>query len=342
MIFQFAEPAWLFLLLLVPLFFWLQGRAGRAAAIKFPSTSLAAQVAAFVRQRPGRLRASWRWLAVACFILALARPQTGEELTSTESSGVDIVTAVDLSTSMWAHDFEVGGVATDRLTVVRSVISDFIEARKNDRIGLIAFAAEPYLVSPLTLNHDWLQRRLEQLQIGQIEDGTAIGSAIGAATNRLREIPADTRIIILVTDGANNRGEIEPLAAAEAASAFGIKIYTIGVGREGMVPFPSRFDGRGQPARNRDGRIYLRASRSDIDLETLREVALQTGGQYYHATDVESLRDIYEEIDELEKTEVELKVRRLYTEIYIYPLAVGLVLLALDILLSQTRYRRLP
>ena len=166
MIFQFAEPAWLFLLILVPLFFWLQGRAGRAAAIKFPSTSLAAQVAAFVRQRPGRLRASWRWLAVACFILALARPQTGEELTSTESSGVDIVTAVDLSTSMWAHDFEVGGVATDRLTVVRSVISDFFDARKNDRIGLIAFAAEPYLVSPLTLNHDWLQTLMHGLRLG--------------------------------------------------------------------------------------------------------------------------------------------------------------------------------
>jgi len=342
MIFQFAEPLWLFLLLLLPLLFWLQGRYGRAASIKFPSTSLAAQIAAFVKQRPGRLRAAWRWLAVACFILALARPQTGEELTSTESSGVDLVIAVDLSTSMWAHDFEVAGVARDRLTVVRSVISEFIDSRANDRVGLIAFAAEPYLVSPLTLNHDWLQRRLKELEIGQIEDGTAIGSAIGAATNRLREIPADTRIIILVTDGANNRGQLEPTAAAEAASAFGIKIYTIGVGREGMVPFPARFDRDGRPARSRDGRIYLRSSRSDIDLETLQSVAQQTAGQYFHATDADSLRAIYAEIDELEKTEVELKVRRLFTEVFYLPLVFGLAILCLDILLNQTRYRRLP
>jgi Ca-activated chloride channel family protein len=233
-------------------------------------------------------------------------------------------------------------VARDRLTVVRSVISEFIDSRKNDRLALIAFAAEPYLVSPLTLNHDWLQRRLDQLEIGQIEDGTAIGSAIGAATNRLRDIPAETRIIILVTDGANNRGQLEPQAAAEAADAFGIKIYTIGVGREGMVPFPARFDGNGRPARNREGRIYLRSSRSDIDLETLRAVADQTGGKYYHATDADSLREIYEEIDELEKTEVELKVRRLFTEVFHLPLAFGLIILALDILLTQTRYRRLP
>lgn len=342
MIFQFAEPLWLLMLLLLPVLFWLQGRAGRSAAVRFPSTILAAQVAAFVRQRPGRWRGSFRWLALACFILALARPQTGEELTSMESSGVDIVIAVDLSTSMWAHDFEVAGVPQDRLSIVRSVVSDFIDARRNDRLGLVAFAAEPYLVSPLTLNHDWLQRRLEDLRIGQIEDGTAIGSAIGSATNRLRDIPAESKSIILVTDGANNRGELEPRAAAEAAQAYGIKIYTIGVGQQGMVPFPARFNRDGQPVRSRDGRIFLRPSRSDIDLETLREVARITGGQYYHATDAERLREIYEEIDRMEKREVELNVRRLYTEVFAIPLWVGLVLLALDILLKQTRHHRLP
>ena len=205
MIFEFAEAQWLLLLLLLPLLFWLKGKAGRSAAIRFPSTILASQVAAFVRQRPGRWRAALRWLSVLFLIFALARPRTGEELTSTESSGVDLVIAVDLSTSMWAHDFEVGGVPLDRLTVVRAVIKEFVEKRPNDRIGLIAFAAEPYLVSPLTLNHDWLQRRLDDLRIGEIEDGTAIGSAIGAAVNRLRELPAKSRSIILVTDGANNR-----------------------------------------------------------------------------------------------------------------------------------------
>lgn len=342
MIFQFAEAQWLLGLLLLPLLFWLKGRAGRSAAIRFPSTILAAQVAAFVRQRPGRWRASLRWLAVAFIIVGLARPQTGEELTSTESSGVDLVIALDLSTSMWAHDFEVGGVPQDRLSVVRSVVSDFIDKRPHDRIGLIAFAAEPYLVSPLTLNHDWLQRRLDDLRIGEIEDGTAIGSAIGAGVNRLRDLPAKSRSIILVTDGANNRGQLDPMNAAEAAKAYGIKIYAIGVGQAGMVPFPARFDANGQPARTRDGRIFLRPSRSDIDLETLQGLADETHGLYFHATDSDKLREIYDEIDRMEKTEVEIQVRRLFTEAYPYAIAIALSLLLLDILLKRTLFRRLP
>jgi Ca-activated chloride channel family protein len=338
----FADPWWLLLLLILPILLWLQGRAGRSASIQFPSTALAAQVAAFVRQRPGRWRASLRWLAVAFLILALARPRTGEELSTTQTSGVDLVIAIDLSTSMWAHDFEVKGVRQDRLTVVRSVVEDFIEARPHDRIGLIAFAAEPYLVSPLTLNHDWLLRRLDQLEIGQIEDGTAIGSAIGTATNRLRDIPAKSKSIILVTDGANNRGQIEPKAAAEAAKAYGIKIYAIGVGQAGMVPFPARFDNAGQPVRMRNGQIYLRNARSDIDLETLEELADTTLGRYFHATDERSLREIYAEIDRMEKTEVEIQVRRIYTEAFPLAIAIGLALLAIDILLARTLFRRLP
>ncbi len=342
MIFQFAEPLWLFALLALPILFWLQGRAGRSASIRFPSTILASQVAAFVRQRPGRWRTSLRWLAVTFLIIALARPQTGEEITRSQSSGIDIAIVVDLSTSMWAHDFEVGGIPQDRLSIVRSVIEDFIGNRQNDRIGLIAFAAEPYLVSPLTLNHDWLERRLKDLEIGQIEDGTAIGSAIGSATNRLRDIPADSKSIILVTDGANNRGQIEPRAAAEAAEAYGIKIYAIGVGKEGLVPFPARFDRNNRPAKTRDGRIFLRQARSDIDLETLQAVAEITGGKYFHATNSEALRDIYDEIDRLEKREVEINVRRLFTDVFAIPLWAGLALLGLDVLFKQTRYRRLP
>jgi Ca-activated chloride channel family protein len=342
MIFQFAEQLWLGLLAIIPILFFLQGRLGKQAALRFPSTILAGQLAALVRQRPGRWRNSLRWLALIFFILAMARPQTGEETIRTESSGVDLVIAIDLSTSMWAHDFELNGVPLDRLTVVRSVVEEFIAARESDRIGLIAFAAEPYLVSPLTLNHEWLQRRLQDLRIGEIEDGTAIGSALGAATNRLRDIPADSKSIILVTDGANNRGDLEPTAAAEAARAYGIKVHTIGVGEPGLVPFPARFDNTGQPARNLLGQISLRQGRSDIDLETLGEVARLTGGRYFHATDVESLRSIYQEIDAMEKRDVEIEVRRLYTDVFHIPLAIGLGLLALDILLRQTRQHRLP
>lgn len=342
MIFRFAQPEWLWLLFAIPLLFWLCGRVGKRAAIRFSSTRLTRQIAAFVRHRPGRLHASLRWLSLVFFILALARPQTGEELSSTSTSGIDIVIALDLSTSMWAHDFQLNGVLQDRLTVVRSVIEDFISRRPNDRIGLIAFAAEPYLVSPLTLNHDWLLQRLEDLRLGEITDGTAIGSAVGAATNRLRNLDADSRLTILVTDGANNRGEIDPIPAAEAAAAFGIKVYTIGVGRAGRVQYPARFDDKGEPLRDASGRIYLRPARSDIDLETLQKVAEITHARYFHATDSESLRSIYAEIDELEKTEVEIIQRRLYSEAFLWPMAAGLIFFLLDWLLSQTRYRRLP
>ncbi len=342
MIFRFAEPAWLWLLLLLPALFWLQGRAGGTSAVRFPSVQLAAQVAALVRRRAGRWRAALRWFAAAFLIVALARPQTGEELHSTPSSGVDLVVAIDLSTSMWAHDFEIGGVPQDRLTALRAVVREFIAGRPHDRIALIAFAAEPYLVSPLTLNHDWLLRRLDQLRIGQIEDGTAIGSAIGAAINRLRDAPARSRSIILVTDGANNRGQLDPLTAAEAARTLGIKVHTVGVGREGMVPYPLRLDESGRPARTRDGRLALRQVQSDIDLPTLQRIAEITGGRYFHATDSAKLREIYAEIDRLEKTEVALQVRRRYAEAFPYPLAIGLTLLVMDILLRQTRYRRLP
>jgi Ca-activated chloride channel family protein len=342
MIFEFADPWWLLLLILVPFLLFLKGRAGSKAALRFPSTQLAAQVAAFVRSRPGRWRAALRWLAFALLVVAMARPQTGEELSRTTSSGIDMVIAVDLSSSMWAHDFEIDDRPVDRLTVVREVVTEFIENRPNDRIGLIAFAAQPYMVSPLTLNHDWLLRRLDALSIGEIEDGTAIGSAIGTATNRLREIPADSKSIILLTDGANNRGRIEPVPAAEAAKAFGIKIYSIGVGRGGIVPIPARFDRNGQPVRQRDGRIYLRQARSDIDLETLEEIADITSGHYFHATNLEGLREVYAQIDAMETVEVEIEVRRLYTEVFAYPLLLGLVLLLVDSVLKETRYRRLP
>lgn len=342
MIFDFAQPAWLFLLLLIPPLFWLTGRAGRSSSIRFPSTMLASQVAAFVRQRPGRFKAVLRWLGVAFLILALARPRTGEELTSTQSSGIDIVIAVDLSTSMWAHDFEVSGVRQDRLTVVRSVVNDFIEEREYDRIGLVAFANHPYLVSPLTLNHDWLLQRLQDLQIGQIGNATGIGDAVGSAVNRLRDVPAESKSIILVTDGANNTGQLDPIVAAEAAKSYGIKIYAIGVGRKGVVPVPARYDNQGRPVRDRDGQIFFVRGESDIDLETLKAMAETTNGLYYHATNSESLRNIYAEIDQMEKTEVEIQVRRLYTEAFPIPIAIGLLLLAIDILLKQTRNRRLP
>jgi Ca-activated chloride channel homolog len=342
MIFRFAHPEAFFLLLVPLLFLLLRGKLGRQAAVTFSSIALARQVAAFVRSRPGRFRGWLRALAMVALVVALARPQAGEESTRINSSGIDIVIAVDLSTSMWAHDFEIAGVRQDRLTVVKRVIEDFIKARPGDRIGLVVFAGEPYLVSPLTLEHRWLLNRLAEVEIGMIPDGTAIGSAIGTSVNRLAEQEAETRLLILLTDGANNRGQIEPLPAAEAAAAFGIRIYPIGVGRPGWVPFPQNLDRNGRPVRGRDGNILLANRRSDIDLETLQQVAERTGGRYYHATDTGQLERIYEEIDQLEKTEITYDVRRLFNDFFWIPLACALGLLGIEQILHHTRFRRVP
>ena len=342
MLFRFAHPE-AFLLLLLPLaLLLLKGRAGRQAAVQFPAVALAKQVSAFVRSRPGRFR-GWARAAILTFlVLALARPQAGEESSEITSSGIDIVLAVDLSTSMWAHDLEISGIPQDRLTVVKRVIKGFIENRPSDRIGLVAFAGEPYLVSPLTLKHDWLLQRLDELEIGMVTDGTAIGSAIGSSVNRLLDQEAETRLIILLTDGANNRGAIEPEPAAEAAAAFGIRVYTVGVGREGFVPYPVELDRRNRPVRDRNGRVLLRQRPSDIDLATLQTIAERTDARYFHATETRQLEEIYDQIDALEKTEITFNIRRLYDDYFWIPLAAALGLLTLEQLYGATRGRRLP
>jgi Ca-activated chloride channel homolog len=190
----------------------------------------------------GRAPDDWlsalRLLVLALLILGLARPQFGRGTTEVDASGIDIVLAVDVSGSMEALDFELAGRPVSRIEVVKQVVSRFIEDRPNDRIGLVAFAGRPYLVSPLTLDHDWLQQRLDQVRIGMVEDGTAIGSAIASSVNRLREQEAKSRIVILLTDGMNNAGKVPPALAAEAAESLGIKVYTIGAGTRGNAPMP--------------------------------------------------------------------------------------------------------
>ena len=341
MIFRFESPELLWLLLLVPLISILRGREGSTAAVRFSTTLLARQIAMLVRSQPGRFLVSLRLLALSTLIIAIARPQLGSGTSEIEASGIDIVLTVDLSSSMWAHDFEINNKPSDRLTVVKQVMEDFIKKRPNDRIGIIAFAGEPYLVSPLTLNHGWLLKSLERLKIGLIEDGTAIGSAIGISVNRLRAQAAKSRIVILLTDGANNRGKITPVAAAEAAAAFNIKIYTIGAGREGLVPMP-QFNRLGQPLRDRRGNIILARAESDVDIKTLKNVADKTNAHFFRATDTQSLKSIYEEIDQLEKTSIKMKYRASFKDIFMWPALIFLALLGLEQLLSNTRYRRLP
>lgn len=342
----FDNPYWLWLLLVVPVLFLLRGRAGRSSSIKFPSLGLVTGISRKVPRRWGGLPGLLYLAKVGAFVLlvlALGRPKWRKDSTTEQdSSGIDIVLALDLSGSMWAHDFKVKNKATDRLTVVKQVVEDFIEARPDDRIGIVAFSGAPYLVSPLTLNHDWVQENLERLKIGSIpEQGTAIGSAIGMAVNRLNKQKSKSRIIVLLTDGANNVGQIEPVQSAEAAAAFGIKIYAVGAGEGGIVPFPY-LNRDGTPRRNANGKIILGKSDSDIDLETLQKMADLTGGKSYHAKDTRALTRIYKEIDELEKSEKKLTIRYNYRDIYTLPLMLGLGLFLIEQTLAGTRFRRLP
>jgi Ca-activated chloride channel family protein len=330
---RFLHPEFLILLALVPLVALLIGRRGRAAAVKYSSVSVAKQVGGTRRSRAGRLMSALRLLGLVAFIVALARPQLGQEHTEVETSGVDIVLALDVSSSMQAMDFEVAGQQANRIEAVKEVVSRFVEDRSSDRIGLVAFAGRPYMVSPLTMDHDWLKQRLEDVELGQVEDGTAIGSAAAAAVNRLRDQEAESKIVILLTDGMNNAGQVTPEVAAEAAKTLGIKIYTIGAGTRGEAPVP---------ATDMFGRKTFAMAKVDIDEETLERVAEMTGGRYFRATDTDSLEMIYEEINELEKTERTIKQYAQYKELFVWALMPGLLLLASEVGLGATLFRRVP
>ena len=275
----------------------------------------------------------FRIAAIVLIIAALGRPQLMIEESKIETEGIDIVLAIDTSTSMLAEDFELGGSRANRLEAVREVVSDFIDNRHSDRIGIIAFASRAYTVSPLTLDYGWLVQNLERVKIGMIEDGTAIGSGMSSALNRLKDTEAKSKVVILLTDGRNNAGRISPLTAAEAAGALDIKVYTIGAGTRGLAPYP---------AQDMFGNTVYRSVRIDIDEETLKKIAEKTGARYFRATDTKSLRDIYAEIDELEKTPIEETGYVEYRELFHMFLLPGLVILVMEILLRNTFLRRIP
>jgi Ca-activated chloride channel homolog len=330
---RFLQPEWFWLLsLLPPVLFW-RGRRGPVAAIQYSDVGLAREVSRSSRSR----FAGWMWLlpviAAALMVAGLARPQRAHSRTEVRVNGIDIVLALDVSGSMQALDFEVDNRRVNRIEVVKSVVSKFIEQRPNDRIGLIAFAGFPYLVSPITLDHDWLQQNLERVSIGAVDDGTAIGSAIAAGVNRLRMTPAKSKVVILLTDGMNNSGKISPLSAAEAAGALGVKIYTIGVGVRGKAPIP---------VKDPDGRLHLLMVPVDVDEATLRAVADRTGGKFYRATDTDSLQKIYEQINGYEKSAQTVQRFEHFEELYPWALIASLGVLALSSLLQHTRLRRLP
>ncbi len=339
--FRFAHP-WVFLGLLIIPFLWVWlGKRKDAAAIGYSTLSLFGKLG----KRHGGRDGWFSHLLMAaslCFLIgALARPQTGHSFTKVKASGIDILLVLDVSSSMLAEDFSIGGQRVNRLDAVKNVTEDFIENRKNDRMGIVAFAAKPYLVSPMTLDHDWLLKNLEeQVQINFQYDGTAIGSALSSAANRLKDSESESRIIVLLTDGTNNSGPVQPLTAAEAAEAIGIKVYTIGTGTRGVAPFPVYRQGR--HVKDMFGRPAYDRVRVQFDEKTLEEIAATTGGQYYRATGSDSLKTIYDEIDQLEKTEVEVDQYERFDEWFPYLLIPGGILALIHLVLRYTLWRRLP
>ncbi len=330
---RFLQPEWFWALTLLPLVMLWRGRRGPVAAIQYSDVGLARAVARRSRSRIGNFVWLFAILAAALMIVGLARPQRGHSRTEVTANGIDIVLGLDVSGSMQALDFMIDNQRINRIEVVKSVVGKFIDERPNDRIGLIAFAGSPYLVSPITLDHDWLQQNLERVTIGGVDDGTAIGSAIAAAVNRLRMTPAKSKVVILLTDGMNNTGKISPLAAAEAARALGVKIYTIGVGVRGKAPVP---------VRDEAGNMRLVMAQVDVDEKTLQSIADQTGGKFYRATDTDSLERIYDQINRLETTAQTVQKFEHYDELYPWALIPALAILGFSFLLQHTRYRRLP
>ncbi len=331
--YQFVHPEFLWLLLFLPVLAIWKGRWGRPVAVRMPSTDDAISVGAKPRSKVGGVLAFFGLLAFALLIVAFARPRHGKGSTDIEASGIDIVLTLDVSGSMEALDFELEGKSVNRLEVVKNVVGKFVGQRPNDKLGMVAFAGRAYLVSPLTMDHDFLGKRLATVKMGQVEDGTAIGSAIATSVSHLKDSTAKSRIIVLATDGVNNAGSVNPLTAAEAAKALGIKIYTIGTGIRGEAPVP---------VQDAFGRTHLQTVKVEIDEEMLRKVSEATGGQSYRATDTNSLEKIYDSINQLEKTTRKLKKYQQYDELYLWFLAPGLGLLLLELCLTQTRFRRLP
>ncbi len=330
---SFAHPWLLGLLLLLPLVAWLRRRKVRDTAFLYSSLQLVRGVASLTRSRAASTLRQLRWLALACLIVALARPRLGEGEISVKASGIDIVVVMDFSMSMAAEDFELDGRRANRVSAAKDVLQRFVEKRPGDRIGVVAFAGRAYVASPLTLDHGFLLERLQQLRLGVIEDGTAIGSGLSAALNRLRDLPSKSRIVILMTDGQNNSGKIPPMTAAEAAQALAVKVYTIGIGTRGVAPYPQT---------DVFGQVRYVPMQVDIDEDLLTKIAERTGGTYYRATDTAGFRHIYDEIDRLEKTEADVRKYQRYQEIFGWFAVPGLILLLLELTLTHTIWRKLP
>ena len=325
---SFARPLLLLLLAALPLGWWWRAqRLPRLAGA--PMSDVRPAVGPAERLWIARLPVSLRSLCLAAWIVAAAGPRLGSARQELRSEGISIVLALDISSSMLAEDFS----PANRLDVARRTAVDFVRARSSDRIGLVAFAGQALTQVPITTDYAVLEQAIRNLRIGILEDGTAIGTGIATAANRLRRAPGASKVMVLLTDGENNKGNVDPRTAAQAAATFGIRIYTIGVGTEGEAPVPT---GRGPLG------LRYETMPVKIDEQLLSEVARTTGGRYFRATDAASLSNIFAEINRLEKTPVQHLVYRRYDEAYRWPLGIGLLALALEIVIAATFAVRVP
>jgi len=330
---MFRYPWMLLLLALIPVLLYLRYGRRRRSSMRFSDGSLLAMISPSWAILIQPVMPFLYGLALALIVVCIARPQKGLEESNLLAEGIDIVLCVDVSTSMLAEDFASGGQAINRINASKQVLEKFISSRTHDRMGLVAFAAMPFTMAPLSMDHAWLLEQVQRLETGVLPDGTAIGSGLAAAINRLRDSEAKSKIVVLLTDGVNNAGDISPLNAAKTADALDIKVYTIGAGTDGLVRVPMR-DPFG-------GTQYVRQP-SEIDEPTLKEMAAITGGKFYRARDLSALQQVYDEIDQLEKTEIKIDQYKYFEEKFQPFLSIALVLLGLEKLLNVSRVGRLP
>ncbi|UCH64481.1 MAG: VWA domain-containing protein [Ignavibacterium sp.] len=325
----FAYEWVLYFLLLIPLlltWYFLKGKKN-FVSVKYSSINILKDTPVTIRERLKHLPIILRMIALGLLIIALARPQSFTSGEDVSTEGIDIAMVLDISGSMLAEDLK-----PNRLDAAKIVIDDFVEGRTSDRIGLVVFAREAFTQCPLTIDYNVLRNLLLEIRSGMIEDGTAIGNAIANGVNRLKESDAKSRIIILLTDGVNNSGEVDPISAAEIANTFGIRIYTIGVGTRGQAPYPVK-----TPFGTRYQMVPV-----EIDEEVLKEISGITDGQYFRATNNQALKEIYEKIDKLEKTKIEITSYSNAKELYYSWLGGGLLFLLMELGISRTIFRKLP
>ncbi|MFZ6034480.1 MAG: vWA domain-containing protein [Melioribacter sp.] len=326
---EFANQWILYLLLLLPLLFYSywKRRDNYSPSILFSSLKLFGDVPRGIKERLVHLPALLRLLGIGALIVAFARPQTFSSGENIYTEGIDIAIVLDVSGSMLAEDFK-----PNRLEAAKNVIGDFIRGRTNDRIGLVIFAGESFTQCPLTIDYNVLRNLLAEIKSGMIQDGTAIGNAIANGVNRLKDSNAKSKVMVLLTDGVNNAGEIDPVTAAQIAQKFGIRIYTVGVGSLGQAPYPFQ-----TPFGIRRQMVPV-----EIDENLLKQISEITGGKYFRATSNRKLAEIYEEIDKLEKTKVEVTSYRHAKELFFFWALGGLILLLTEFSLEKFYLRKLP